>query len=510
MDSSIPEDQMRKLASILSDSLVHRLLHLQGYGLYAHPLDLAEKQREVFRKLHHDMGRSDLEEPVEEYLTDLEARKLIFDKFKTLAYQLVRSYGPKMTLFAVFMIAPIDILRSRVEALEMCHLNDPAAAEAQLAQWQDIVTAGMRTFANRENEPQTSSPQERPAKRRRLSHKSSSSESKTLEPPSPRPRTRGPPVDAKKAARLCKFRDGNVCHFTGMPAPVAAHIFPSVGSRLSDITAMLEIFWGADAANRLSELATGKQNMLEDPQNLVSLNRQLQWYFNNGRMALKPLREAENGAVTVQFHWLNFSKYYPEGTIYDACWDELIYRAGLRGCENQFPRRNDAHRPSGLPLETGQTFTFRGHYGRRICTPNFHLLQLSWDLRRVAAIAGVTRDGLGSENAATDNEWFNYMYSHHSSYNEDYDEEQYDEEEGYDEEQYDDEEGCKEHYDAEEDYNEEDCNGDVDHYNQDLGTTEANPDSQEEDQHSLMHEWAQNVQAESGNEGGEEDFLGDV
>ncbi|UKZ48466.1 hypothetical protein TrVGV298_002691 [Trichoderma virens] len=70
----------------------------------------------------------------------------------------------------------------------------------------------------------------------------------------------------------------------------------------------------------------------------------------------------------------------------------LSWRIGeLKRGDNLFLDRNGAHQPSGLPLETGQTSTFHAWRGLN-SIPDYDLLELSWDLRRVAAISGTSRE----------------------------------------------------------------------------------------------------------------------
>jgi hypothetical protein len=49
-----------------------------------------------------------------------------------------------------------------------------------------------------------------------------------------------------------------------------------------------------------------------------------------------------------------------------------------------------AHRASGVPLRTGQTFVIRADHPKEL--PSFELLELRWNLARVAAICGAADD----------------------------------------------------------------------------------------------------------------------
>lgn len=230
-----------------------------------------------------------------------------------------------------------------------------------------------------------------------------------------------------------------------------AHIFPLVGSNLSSITAMIDIFWGIDSAARLSALMAGDQNISESPQNLLSLNRQLHWWFNNGRMALKPLWVMEGGTVCVQLHWIEPGRSTPDTSIRGVCFDDLTRRVG------SFPSwLTNIYWSSGVPLKTGHTFTFWDWVDESYL-PSFDLLQLSWDLRRVAAICGAYREP---------------------------EDELYDDEEEYsgNDEGHDDNEDC-------------DDNDGVD--------GDAHLDNWQENQNALIHQWMGEVEVENGNQGEE-------
>ncbi|KAH6608934.1 hypothetical protein Trco_002280 [Trichoderma cornu-damae] len=122
--------------------------------------------------------------------------------------------------------------------------------------------------------------------------------------------------------------------------------------------------------------------------NLISLNRQLHWWFANGRMALKPLRKTDNGAVVVQFHWLKRSGLPGSPQLFsndEVDIDALFEAAGLE--DNTAWGETLCGRNGGFLIETGQTFTLQARDPSH--TPNFELLQLSWELLRIVAISGI-------------------------------------------------------------------------------------------------------------------------
>ncbi|KAL7909160.1 hypothetical protein GGI35DRAFT_429655 [Trichoderma velutinum] len=478
MDSSSYKKTMRQLASILNENQVQMLLELHNNWQLDKFFDLIQNRPGIVDIFH---TQKSLEEPVAPYLTELEIRQQLLDRVTRIAHQVDQDIH--MALFAVLMVAPVNNLQSKIEMLEISFRdNNRTAVETMLTQWREISFAGIQAFVNKEsrrsestrtdNDPQASPVQKRPKKRRRLSQQgllsnprdtpASSCTSKTLDLPSSKPQaqglTNGPKLESKSdaeratwAEKICKQRDGGICYFTGMPNPVAAHIFPLVGSSLFSITAMVEIFWGTASADRLSALINRDQNISESPQNLVSLNRQLHWWFNNGRMALKPLRKMEGGSVTVQLHWLEPSRWNPDMTIRNACFLELMGRVG------HFPKWNGAHRSCGVSLETGHTFAFWNSVDQSYL-PNFDLLQLSWDLRRVATVCGAYREP-EDETCDDGEEYYDHVEGHH-------DDEGYDDNEGY--------------------------------YDQDNYDVDVYLDTWEENQHALIHRWMGEIEVESG------------
>jgi hypothetical protein len=123
------------------------------------------------------------------------------------------------------------------------------------------------------------------------------------------------------------------------------------------------------------------------------MSHQLHFWFDNAKFALKPLRQS-SGEVVVQWHWLKKPVLKPKVVIRTG-YDPLL-QAGLI---DQNWGDCLAHRKSGMPIRTGQTFTIRAENPEDL--PSWDLLQLQWDLLRVAAICGaadVTDDYYDSDD----------------------------------------------------------------------------------------------------------------
>lgn len=144
---------------------------------------------------------------------------------------------------------------------------------------------------------------------------------------------------------------------------------------------MLHAFWGVEKA-----LAWRRQfedaRITQSPKNYLSLNHQIHVWFDDAEFALKPLRKTSTTEIVVQWHWLKSSKLLPRTRISqsqaaflemakldDSSWGSCV-----------------AHRRTGGPIETGQTFVIRAEDPEDL--PSFELLEMQWDLLRVAAICG--------------------------------------------------------------------------------------------------------------------------
>ncbi|KAL7933260.1 hypothetical protein V8C35DRAFT_305353 [Trichoderma chlorosporum] len=363
-------EELRGMAEELGQDQIQQLLKIHKSRSLAPLLTLTKREPWYIMSLVND-GMS--EEAVLDYVTDLDVRHLLFERLIRITRQSNLKLKINMTVFAVFMVAPIDGLKSALKTLEENIAEDrQAEIEQFISQCEEICVASVKSFSNKGGRPPGSSVD--------------------LESPgSQTPDLMGSPNISRAdiAARLCKERDYKRCMLTGMPDPVAAYIFPFAGSKgskihIHNLFSTLRTFWGDDTATKISALVHDR-NITESPQNLLSLNHQLHWWFDNGRMALKPLGTNKDGSVQVQLHWLRTSTLKPTQIFDDLTTIRQVINSSDIG-DNKYWGRIEAHRPSGLPLKTGQTFKLRADDSNEV--PNIELLQLSWDLLRVVAICG--------------------------------------------------------------------------------------------------------------------------
>ncbi|CAK7274727.1 hypothetical protein SEPCBS119000_006321 [Sporothrix epigloea] len=198
-----------------------------------------------------------------------------------------------------------------------------------------------------------------------------------------------PTTRSRNAAIRAKARDGNVCLLTGTENPEAAHIYPfSAGlkreSTQIDHIATLASFWGQERADAWRSQFRSSR-VTESPKNLLSLNNQIHFWWGAGRLALRPMQTLDPCTIKVQLHWLRRSARRPT-MLSNGSLDDISALCGGGTDFESWGRPPVAHRKSGLPLETGQIFTIRADDPQDL--PSFELLEMQWDLLRIAAMSG--------------------------------------------------------------------------------------------------------------------------
>lgn len=172
--------------------------------------------------------------------------------------------------------------------------------------------------------------------------------------------------------------------FSGVSDPQAAHIFPfatSKSRKWANLNTILLAFWGSDKS-MMWRRAFEDAGITQSAKNGILMNHQLHFWFDNARFALKPLREIPGEGIIVQWHWLKRSILKPLVYILPSqdSRETLLHAGVTDGSWGD----NLAHRPSGVAIRTGQTFLLRAHEEM----PSWDLLEMQWDLLRVAAICG--------------------------------------------------------------------------------------------------------------------------
>lgn len=164
----------------------------------------------------------------------------------------------------------------------------------------------------------------------------------------------------------------NKCVIAGTPDPFGAQIlaFTSTAEPKMQLLLTMLLFWGGSKKD---------------------WSKTLNLWWKQARFALKPLKKDDDNLITVQFHWLKRSGLTQ---TQEVSGQDVLAQAGLHGSASlSWGTPLHAHRMSGFPLLTSQTFVIRAEDKSDL--PSFELLQLQWDLHRVAATceaANVTDD----------------------------------------------------------------------------------------------------------------------
>ncbi|TPX14515.1 uncharacterized protein E0L32_005479 [Thyridium curvatum] len=313
----------------------------------------------------------DISPPTEEvldYVTELDTRCILYDQLRAFGNETGLVYP---ALFAVTMVAPVSELRSLLQVLHGSTPNDRRMLFRNLTLASHM---GIKDYLSKPRSPDA----------RRLLARPPGIH---IEPGMPIP-----PVSVSRSgfSERVKNRDGYRCIFTGTSDPEAAPIFPfSASSKrmFVNINDTLLRFWGPEKSTAWRR-AYEDTELTQSAKNGISMNRQLYFWFDQARFALKPLRETPEGII-VQWHWLKETFFKPRALIEPE--ETVQQTVRYSGVEDGSWGNSLAHRPSGVAIQTGQTFLLPAHEQM----PSWDLLQMQWNLLRVAALcgaAGITDD----------------------------------------------------------------------------------------------------------------------
>ncbi|KAM6483535.1 hypothetical protein HDV62DRAFT_405407 [Trichoderma sp. SZMC 28011] len=388
------EDQAAKeLASGLNEQQMKQLLYLNEHSLLGRLLDLTKKNPSpVFRLL--EINERAAEEPVSDYVSNSVKRINCFRRLQDNIKRHELPFVPSMTVFALFMVAPTDVLQYRLDNLERNAQEKNTTEVQEFIEQCRTAAAVIQEFVSREGRQVEDTDEDN--------------------------------LFLLRSMNLCKRRDLRRCSISGMENPEAVPIFPITMNSVNFLS-MLDTFWGSETATRLSKLILDP-NFPKSPQNMLSLNRQLSWWFQSGKVAFKPLRKTNTGPlIGVQVYWLKKSKLEPTQLFTNhtsLC--RVADSAGITyGCAGKKGwGRCDTSYDGDFGMETGHIHGLGENYG--IEPPSFELLQVSWDLLRVAAICGATQPVFWSDEVHEDN---NDYYDDDVDYGDDHFDDDYDEDE---------------------------------------------------------------------------------
>ncbi|KAL6804614.1 hypothetical protein GGI42DRAFT_367658 [Trichoderma sp. SZMC 28013] len=159
------------------------------------------------------------------------------------------------------------------------------------------------------------------------------------------------------------------------------------------ISTMLRVFWDQKTVGLWEKLSAYKW-FHEPPHTRLHISNSLHRLLSEARVALKPLDKMKDGSIIVQLFWLKGTSLKPQEFLtkpHDSVsFEDVLKRAGLEN--NQEWGSSLAFRADGHKLLSGQLFVLKANKAVGIAAPRFELLQLLWDLTRVAAICGAINE----------------------------------------------------------------------------------------------------------------------
>ncbi|TFB02621.1 hypothetical protein CCMA1212_005369 [Trichoderma ghanense] len=324
------------------------------------------------------------------HVTEWQARMRLLESFQRL-YQVhsETSNGLNATMFAVIMIAPLSQMRQILEEIRHYrpdkHGTENPVKLLLYAMYTAPEAYPLTGVPNRRQAMSTSNSNTRSQQPQPLAKVVPPQPSAKIVPPQPSATT-VPPLTNRFNRNIPsapeKRLEQDVCLFTVSRDAEKADIFPlctSIGDAFQPLDALLTCFWGKETRDRWASQATDLR-VIESPRNSLSMSRLLHFWWDNAAIALKPLRQSET-EIVVQWHWLQESCLSPRMVMPpDADYTKHVSR---HVCDSWGSMKH----AFGKALRTGQIFTIRVE--DPIQLPSFELLELQWDLLRVAAISGV-------------------------------------------------------------------------------------------------------------------------
>lgn len=167
---------------------------------------------------------------------------------------------------------------------------------------------------------------------------------------------------------------------------------------------MLKIFWSKAQVKAWKKAAMGGKGT-ERPTNMLTLSPTVHRLWGGCFFALKPVRVISKRKMVVEFHWL---QPRPKAK------KQLMVNARIRPdclAEVDSPGQDIRllHSPSKTIIISGTRIAIRTDDPRKRPLPSFALLQMQWNLQRVAALSATAEwreedYGDSDDNDATDRE----------------------------------------------------------------------------------------------------------
>ncbi|CAK7269535.1 hypothetical protein SEPCBS119000_003617 [Sporothrix epigloea] len=364
-------------------------------------LTLIESAPEALEVMAADLDHE--REHPEDYITNLEERQRLFSKIRPF---LPKTVEVNATVMAIFMVLPLLQMQSLADKLaEYDPLSEEDVARYSASSTYRSLEHGLKyaveaiaSFLGKSTKLlKTPSPMTTPDSGQ-PGFEGGQSASPTDHHVSP-----SLPDDANSyrsypagrydtAVGRTEARDGYKCVLTETEDPLATRIFPRSASPATNrarYIAKLVSLWGDEKADAWMRQSSSL-SVTESPRNLLCMTRQHGLWWRMCRLALRPMRTSDPCTIKVQLHWLRRADTTPDTPLSGSMSDlSLLCGVGENGAENDFQswrKQPVAYRKSGLPLRTGQIFTIRAEDPADL--PSFDLLDMRWNLQRIAVMSG--------------------------------------------------------------------------------------------------------------------------
>ncbi|KAL7934857.1 hypothetical protein V8C35DRAFT_279334 [Trichoderma chlorosporum] len=310
-----------------------------------------------------------------DYITDIEARREIFLKFKKFQDDHNIQLGLNAVGFAIFMVAPIDQLRHSIDALVTEKFPMSAFKAASIFGMLHIdAVKGIKRFIRAGRECHGVYLINRCERWGECSFVTGLWKRAMIGP--------------------CPIRGTrDVTRTQIITNPISARDFKQREYK-DHIGIMLREFWGPDMEIMLKGLF-GFRGGEHSSRAKLHVSNLLHRHMANARLALKPLAKREDGSVIVQLFWLKETSLDPKDFLIkpndSVSFEDILKQAGLENNQDWGPPL--AERKDGRKLQSGEMFVLKAVECAGVDeAPDFRLLQLLWDLTRVAAICGAANE----------------------------------------------------------------------------------------------------------------------
>lgn len=186
-----------------------------------------------------------------------------------------------------------------------------------------------------------------------------------------------------------------------MAGPEAAHIYPLCLLRASTrkpravgrFWDILNTFWEKTRVDKWKTEVFGIEHNQQTPRdgchNMISLERVAHALWSSGRFALRPMENSDS-TLKIQFHWQKSSSNGV--TELDLLTQPEPSRGLYGGKDYSLPMLTGTFGGNGEPeyraITSGDVFTITTPDPRNLPLPSWSLLELQWNLQRIAGMSG--------------------------------------------------------------------------------------------------------------------------